>query len=300
VDRREEVVHDAEHPVAVGLVAGQHANAQEIEDLLEGAALRAHLPIDRIEVLGPPDHLRLDPELRQARFHGTHHRLHQALALLALQGHALTEIVVRGGIQVLEAEIVELPLDLPDAEPVGQRRIDLARLASDGLRAGGIERGEGSHVVEAVGQLDQDDAEVLRHGEEHLPEVLGLLLLRAVEVEPADLGHAVDQRGHFLAEPALDRGEVAIGVLDDVMEEGGLDQRLVHAGAEEVDQDGRGRDRVRDEGLARAPLLHAVRAGGEVVGLADGRFVVGPSCLGERAEERSQIFGRDRIHGQRT
>ena len=36
---------------------------------------------------------------------------------------------------------------------------------------------ERPHVVRAVGELDQDDADVARHREDHLAEVLGLLLL---------------------------------------------------------------------------------------------------------------------------
>ena len=34
-----------------------------------------------------------------------------------------------------------------------------------------------AHVVQAVGELDQDDADVVDHGQEHLAEVLGLALL---------------------------------------------------------------------------------------------------------------------------
>ena len=36
---------------------------------------------------------------------------------------------------------------------------------------------EGAHVVEAVGELHQDDADVVHHGQEHLAVVLGLPLL---------------------------------------------------------------------------------------------------------------------------
>ena len=59
---------------------------------------------------------------------------------------------------------------------------------------------ERAHVVGAVGELDQDDADVARHREEHLAEVLGLLLLARGEVDLADLGDAVDQAGDLLAE----------------------------------------------------------------------------------------------------
>jgi hypothetical protein len=40
---------------------------------------------------------------------------------------------------------------------------------------------ERPHVVQAVRELDQDHADVLGHGEDHLAEVLGLLFLRGLE-----------------------------------------------------------------------------------------------------------------------
>jgi len=59
---------------------------------------------------------------------------------------------------------------------------------------------ERAHVVKPVGELDQDDAHVARHGEQHLAEVLGLRVLGALELDAVELGDAVDQLGDRLAE----------------------------------------------------------------------------------------------------
>ena len=77
--------------------------------------------------------------------------------------------------------------------------------------------------MEPVGELDEDDADVLRHRQEHLPDVLGLLLLVAVGAELGQLGDAVDEVGDLGAEPLLDVGEAVLGVLGDVVEERRLD-----------------------------------------------------------------------------
>ena len=37
------------------------------------------------------------------------------------------------GLEHLEGEVLELPLDLPDAQALGERRVDLGRLARDAL-----------------------------------------------------------------------------------------------------------------------------------------------------------------------
>ena len=48
-----------------------------------------------------------------------------------------------------------------------------------------------AHVVQAVGELDQHDADVVRHRDDHLAEILGLLFLAALKRDLRDLGHAV-------------------------------------------------------------------------------------------------------------
>jgi hypothetical protein len=123
--------------------------------------------------------------------------------------------------------------------------------------------------VEPVGELDEDDAHVLRHRQQHLPDVLGLLLLEGgVVVQLGQLGDAVDEARDLLAEPLLDLGEAVVRVLGDVVQERRLDRGRVEA---EVGHDLRRGDRVRHERLARCPLLVAVRLDREVECLLDER-----------------------------
>ena len=117
--------------------------------------------------------------------------------------------------------------------------------------------------MEPVGQLDQDDAEVADHGQEHLAEGLGLLLfLRDVGVA-GDLGDAVDELGDVVAEHLLQglfRGE---RVLEDVVEQPDGDGGLVEAHLRENVRDLEGVDEIR---LARAADLPAMLPRREDVG----------------------------------
>ena len=142
-----------------------------------------------------------------------------ALAALAPGVELLGELAERLGLEGLEREVLELPLDLPDPEPLGQRRVDLHRLAGDALLLLDRQRAQRAHVVQPVGELDEDDADVLRHRQEHLPDVLGLLLLVAVGAELRQLGDAVDEVGDLGPEALLDVGEAVLGVLGDVVEQ---------------------------------------------------------------------------------
>ncbi len=80
---------------------------------------------------------------------------------------------------------------------------------------------EGAHVVEAVGQLDEDDPGVLGHGHEELAEGLGLGRLAALEVDALQLGHPIDDGGYLFAEEFADVLQAGGGVLHHVVQEGG-------------------------------------------------------------------------------
>ena len=193
-----------------------------------------------------------------------------ALAALPARVQELRELAEANGLDDLEREILELPLDLPDPQPLGERRVDLEGLARDPELLLRRQRGDRPHVVEAIGELDEDDADVVRHRQEHLPDVLGLLLLVAEGRELGQLGHAVDELRDLRPEPLLDVGQRVLGVLRDVVEELGLDRDRVHA---EVGKDLGGGDRVRDERLAGGSFRVPVRLDREVDRSLDRRDV---------------------------
>ena len=190
------------------------------------------------------------------------------LALVALLGDELLDLGVLARVQGGEGEVLELPLDRVDPQPVGQRRVDLQRLAR--LRRLFLLRqgAERAHVVEAVGQLDQDHPDVGGHRHHHLAVVLGLPLVAALEGDPGQLGDAVDQLGDLLAELGPDLLQAGAGVLDRVVEQGGAEGLGVepHAGADLGHA-----DRVGDELVARAAQLVGVAVAGEVEGAGRGR-----------------------------
>ena len=154
-----------------------------------------------------------------------------AFAVGAPLGDHRLDLRVLARVQRLEGEVLELPLERVDAEPVRERRVDLERLLrllDLLLLAEVLDRAE---VVEAVGELDEDDAHVLGHRDDHLPVVLGLRLLAGLELDARQLRDAVDERGDLVAELLAQRVELDAGVLDDVVEERGGDGLLVEAQA---------------------------------------------------------------------
>ena len=118
----------------------------------------------------------------------------------------------------LEGEILKLPLHLPDAEALCKWGVDLKRLTGDAALLLYWQRGQGAHVVQPIAELDQHHANVLGHGEEHLANVLGMLLLGTHCRELAQLGDAINQDANLIAEALCDLGSGHRRVLGNVME----------------------------------------------------------------------------------
>ena len=188
------------------------------------------------------------------------------LAVGAAVGDHRLDLGVLARVEDLEREILELPLDGVDTEPVGERRVDLERLLRLLhllLLAEVLDR---AHVVEPVGELDQDHAHVLRHRHDHLAVVLGLRLLAALEADPGELGDALDELRDVRPERGPELVEVGLGVLDHVVQQRCGDRLLVEV---ELRADQGDAERVVDERLAGAPHLAAVGALGLVERAAD-------------------------------
>ncbi len=143
---------------------------------------------------------------------------------------------------------------------MGDRRVDLKRLARllKLLLLG--HRVDRAHVVQAVGELDQDDPHVACHRHHHLAVVLGLSLVARLESDPGQLRHAVDDLGDLLAEALAHLLQRGRGVLDRVVQQGRAQGLGVQAHPR---ADARHPDRVHDEVLARLASLGGMVLAGE-------------------------------------
>jgi hypothetical protein len=262
--RAPQVVQDPEHRVAIG--DGRHHDAQghEVVHLVHPDALAAQLLVDGVEALDAPLQRGLQRRRLQLLRHRGLHLLDERGGLLAALLHLRRQVLVGLRFQVLEGQVLQLVLDLAHPEPPGQRRVDVHGLARDAHPAVVGEVAQRPHVVETVGQLDQDDADVVHHGQEQLAEVLGLPLLRGRERDLADLGHALHDVEDVVAEILLDALGVGEGVLQHVVEQAHRHAGRVHA---HVGQDGRHLERMHEVRLARGAGLPLVLHRREDVGL---------------------------------
>ena len=130
-----------------------------------------------------------------------------ALALAAAAFEKAGDAFVEFGLEVAERQVFQFPLELPHAEAIGERGVDVERFARE-LRSLGIRRArEPAQRLRAARKAQEHHADVPHHGEQHLAQHLRLrlrvLALRrgardhTQRVEPAD---SHDQRGDRRAE----------------------------------------------------------------------------------------------------
>ena len=120
--------------------------------------------------------------------------------------------------------------------------------------------------MQTVGQFDEDDPDVVGHGQQHFTDTLRLPGLGAVKGQLAQLGDAGDDMQDVTAEHFADFGFGGVGVLDDIVEQAGGDAYGIEF---HVGQDAGHLKRMGEIGLAGQAHLAVVDPGRKDVGPVD-------------------------------
>ncbi len=265
------IVDEAQGAVALGQSIQNDADGIDIVDLIKGFVLHDGLAVDAVDALDSPlDGGTLDAALFQPLLDDRRHA-GQELIAGPLAEH-LADLLVAHRVEVVQAAVFQLFLHIQDAQTVGDGGIDLHGLP--GLVPALLLRPgvAGAHIVEPVAELDDHDADIPAHGQQHLAQVLGLQLLDVRELDLGQLGNTVHQQGHFLAKGGGQVGQRGGGILHHIVEQGGSDALTVHA--EIQHQAGHGQ-RVADIRLTAAAADALVGLIRHVIGLLDHVHIVG-------------------------
>src|ERR1700675_1507687 len=190
----------AERCVTVFYRIGDYADSKEIEDLVEGALLLLDLQMERIEALNARLNLGGDAVFDHLGANRVLDLVQEFIEDFLLGGNFLLDVEEGFGLEIAEGEFFELAANQAHAQAVGDRSINIERLAGNALLALGIEEFERAHIVEPVRELDHDDANVIDHGEEHLADVFSLASLGSEEIQAADFCGAFDEARDVHAE----------------------------------------------------------------------------------------------------
>ncbi len=129
---------------------------------------------------------------------------------------------------------------------------------------------ERPHIVQPVGELDQQHADIVRHGEQELAEILRGALVLGLRFDLGQLGDAVDQPRDGGAEQLLDLLDRRDGVLHRVVQDRGGDRLVVEM---QLGQDAGHLDRMAEIGVARGAFLRAMGVDREDIGAVEQRLI---------------------------
>ena len=223
------LVHKTEHRIAVLDVLDDDPEGHDVVHFVKGQGLGQHLLVDAVLVLDAAVDLATNAVAGQEVLEHGDHVLDDALFHHLMVFQPVDDHVVDVRAQILEAQVFQAAHDDIEAQPVGQGRVDVHGLLGYALLLVGLLEVQGAHVVEAVRKLHHDDAHVVAHGQNHLADVFGLGLFLVVKGNAADLGHAINNVRHFIAEVVGNGVNVHPCVFHGVVQKTGGNGRLVKA-----------------------------------------------------------------------
>jgi len=145
------------------IVLEYHAHGVDIVYFFKRHLLCLHLVVDAVGALHPGLHLVFETGRVELLAHRPHEFLHYLLAVALALLHLGHYLGILGRVFIFEREVFEFLFDLEETEPVGERRVDVERLAGNLILLLRTHRAEGAHIVEPVGHFYKHYAYVGRH-----------------------------------------------------------------------------------------------------------------------------------------
>ena len=256
------LVYDAEHRITVREAVDEDADREKIIYLIKVLVLDKHFLVNAEIMLHPAINLAFYPRVLYGCLYLINYLRNILLALLFPEVDILYQLLVFLRLKIAEREVVKLYLQSGYAKTPRQGSVDIQSLPGLLPLLFRLHILKSPHIVSAVRQLDDDHPDILRHRNEHLAEVFRLfVLLAGIPCQVSQLGNAVDQLGHCIAEPRPDIIKADIRVFHHIMKYAGDNGVHVHL---HLGQDRGDAKRMYDIGFSGLSPLVLMRVHGQL------------------------------------
>ena len=190
------------------------------------------------------------------------------IALWSTGGNHVIDFGVSLWVKGSETKIFKLLLEFLHAEAMSKWCIDVESFLRRAMLLPCGHCGNGPHVVKSISELDDEDAEILRHRHEHFANCGCLLCFFAIELDAIEFCDAVNNSSDVLTEFFLDIDQRCASVFHRIVQKRCSNCDVIKA---KFGTDLGNCNRVRDIGLARFTGLTFVRSRRPVIGTRDQR-----------------------------
>ena len=215
----EHIMDNAQHIIAVGYRVNDDTKSTQVEYTVDIELLRIHFAVDTVDMLYSAVYRDLKPLLLEALFYFRFDRGHEAFERIHAVVECIGYLLVARRVKVHQCEVLKLPFGSLHTETVRDGGVYLHRLQRflALLFLGLI--GHGTHIMQAVGDLYENYADVLGHCHKHLAQVFHLLVFLAGVLHPRELCNSLDDICDRLAELLCNIAVGKIGVLYNVVQQ---------------------------------------------------------------------------------
>ena len=180
-NRLKHAVHNPKRGIAILQLRHDHANRANVVELFNRAALTLEFVVDRINVLRATGDFAGYVRLRQCVAQRGFRRVDIGFTLDARFVQITRDAVVFRGLEQAQRKVFKLPFQTPQTQPVREWRKHVHHFARFGLRrfvAACLTRHRRrAQRDQSLGELDENDAHVVDHRQQHFAQHFRLLRL---------------------------------------------------------------------------------------------------------------------------
>ena len=176
---RNRLIHLMNHTqcrIAVLHCLHNDTHSEEIIDLIQRLMLVLHLLVDTEKMLYTAIDFRIDPRIFNMFTDFIHNTLDIFFTDALTDSDLIHQIIIDIRLQILQRQVIQFDLQFADTKSLGDGAINLQCLLGNPLLALRRLVLQRAHIVQTIRQFDHNDADILRHGEEHLTQILCLHL----------------------------------------------------------------------------------------------------------------------------
>ena len=262
-DRLIDFVNNTQGCIAVFYGIHFDPDGKEIIDLIQRPVLVHHLLIDAEIMFDAPVDFTLNLRFLHMLPDFLDHMHDEIVLGVFTCFDILYQLVEYIRLRIFQSQVIQFDLDRRNTETLGDRRVDIHRLPGFFLLFFAAHVLERAHVVEPVGQFDDNDTDIPGHSQKHFPEVLRLYFdfIRGI-FDLGQLGNAVHKKRDFLAEFPFDILEGHIRIFDHIVEDRRGDRLFIHF---QLCENDRHLNRMADVGLPGFPELVPMGVAGHII-----------------------------------